>query len=526
MKRKNLFNLLMILGLMLALGGGISMARQAQAQEPGPQGQSSIQVAVGNGFTYQGRLLDGGSPVDVACDFQFSLWTDSLTGSQVGSTQTASSVDVDDGYFSAPLDFGASAFEGDTRYLQIAVRSPAGSGAYTTLSGRVALTAAPYAHSLRPGAVIASDSAGQLGSVLYVEDTYTGVFISAAFEGKSTQGTGVHGLSTSGYGVEGTSATGNGVYGEATAASGTNYGVYGKTNSPTGHGVYGTSPSTNFLYAGVTGANTGGGAGAGVYGYSLGGYGVHGRATGGTGVYGTGSTTGTVGIATSGSGTTYGVYGRNATFAGAGVYGESSYSSGIGVRGYSAAGTGVGGYSTSGNGVRGSSTSGNGVWGYSTSGHAIYSEGDTHINGDLTWSTRTGYVAVSAAAFRPQDEGYEYTNHGYQLGTSTTDSEYYAHVQLPHGVNVTKVTFYWYDTFGGLIDARCRLYRNDMANNAEQQMAEMWSFGNSGDGSSDTSAITYPDIDNEHYSYYLEWVLDSSLWGYGVVITYEYTEPY
>jgi hypothetical protein len=166
------------------------------------------------------------------------------------------------------------------------------------------------------------------------------------------------------------------------------------------------------------------------------------------------------------------------------------------------------------------------VWGYSTNGHAIWSEGDTHINGNLTWVTRTSYIAVSAAAFVPQEETYDYTNQGYQLGTSTTDSEYYAHVQLPHGSRVISMTFYWYDVFGGLIDASCKLYRNDMANNTEQQMAEVWSFGDGGDGSSNTSSVTYPDIDNQRYSYYLEWVLDSSLRGYGVVITYEYTEPY
>jgi hypothetical protein len=443
MKRKTLFNLLMALGLVLALGGGILMARRAQARGPGPQGTVlsgaegvlSPQDDVSTAFTYQGRLLGNDTPVNGTCDFRFNLYDDVwLTPNLVAGPVDRGSVTVSDGYFSTSIDFGADAFTGEGRQLQILVRCPAGSGSYTTLSPMAWLNPAPYAHSLRPGASISSDTAGQLGAVLYVEDTYSGALISAAFEGQSTQGTGVRGETFSGYGV----------YGEATASSGT----------------------------------------------------------------------------------TYGVYGRNATYAGAGVYGESSYSSGTGVRGHSASGPGVDGSSTSGNGVQGSSTSGNGVWGYSTSGYAIYSEGDTHINGDLTWSTRTGYVAVSAAAFRPQDEGYDYTNQGYQLGTSTIDSEYYAHVQLPHGANVTRVTFYWYDVVGGLIDARCRLYRNDMANNEEQQMAEVWSSGNGGDGSSDTSSITYPEIDNEHYSYYLEWVLDSSLWGYGVVITYEYTEPY
>ena len=56
--KRNTFNLLMALGLVLALGGGIVMARRAQAQGPGPEGPSSIQAAVGTAFTYQGRLVD------------------------------------------------------------------------------------------------------------------------------------------------------------------------------------------------------------------------------------------------------------------------------------------------------------------------------------------------------------------------------------------------------------------------------------------------------------------------------------
>jgi len=48
---------------------------------------------------------------------------------------------------------------------------------------------------------------------------------------------GVYGTSPLGYGVAGTSAF-TGVYGTATATSGTNYGVYGRTESATGYGGY------------------------------------------------------------------------------------------------------------------------------------------------------------------------------------------------------------------------------------------------------------------------------------------------
>jgi hypothetical protein len=41
--------------------------------------------------------------------------------------------------------FGANAFNGEARWLQIAVRSPAGGGGFTTLAPRQAITATPYA---------------------------------------------------------------------------------------------------------------------------------------------------------------------------------------------------------------------------------------------------------------------------------------------------------------------------------------------------------------------------------------------
>jgi hypothetical protein len=58
-------------------------------------------------------------------------------------------------------------------------------------------------------------------------------------------------------------------------------------------------------------------------------------------------------------------------------------------------------------------------------------------------------------------------------------------------------------------------------------MAEASSAGSIGNGSSSTGSITYPEIDNQNYSYYLEWYFDDTgEYGYGVVIEYEYTEPY
>ena len=58
MKRHSLLVPLLVAGLLLALGAG------ASAQGPVPQ------AALGTGFTYQGRLTDGGSPANGLYDFE------------------------------------------------------------------------------------------------------------------------------------------------------------------------------------------------------------------------------------------------------------------------------------------------------------------------------------------------------------------------------------------------------------------------------------------------------------------------
>lgn len=101
--------------------------------------------ALGTAFTYQGQLEQSGTPTNGTCDFQFSLFDALSGGNQVGTTLTVSPVSVTDGLFTVQLDFGGSAFDGNNRWLQIAVRCPTGSGNYTTLAPRQPLTAAPYA---------------------------------------------------------------------------------------------------------------------------------------------------------------------------------------------------------------------------------------------------------------------------------------------------------------------------------------------------------------------------------------------
>ena len=95
-------------------------------------------------FTYQGRLSDGGTPANGNYDLQFALFDSATSGAQIGATQTVSNVAVSGGIFTARLDFGANAFTGAARFLEIGAR-PSGAAAFTLMTPRQPITSTPYA---------------------------------------------------------------------------------------------------------------------------------------------------------------------------------------------------------------------------------------------------------------------------------------------------------------------------------------------------------------------------------------------
>ncbi len=107
-------------------------------------------------FTFQGKLNDGGSPTNSSFDMDFKLFDSLAGGTQVGSTISLGSVMTVAGIFTVQLDFGAAAFSGGDRWIEVSV-SPAGQNNFVTLTPRQKLTSAPYAvQSL--SAAIAGDS--------------------------------------------------------------------------------------------------------------------------------------------------------------------------------------------------------------------------------------------------------------------------------------------------------------------------------------------------------------------------------
>jgi hypothetical protein len=124
-----------ILGLVLSFG---SYAQQAQTTE----------------FTYQGKLTDQGASATGTYQMEFGLFDAAVDGNQIGSTISNSAVSVAQGMFTVRLDFGAAAFVGPDRFLQVSVRRSAGDP-FITLLPRHKIGSTPYATKSK-----AADEAG------------------------------------------------------------------------------------------------------------------------------------------------------------------------------------------------------------------------------------------------------------------------------------------------------------------------------------------------------------------------------
>ncbi len=100
--------------------------------------------AQGTAFTYQGALNENGVPYTGLAEMRFTLFNAVSGGSAVAANNPATaSVNVSSGLFTVALNFGAGAFPGAERWLEIQVRT--GLGAFSTLTPRQAVTPAPYA---------------------------------------------------------------------------------------------------------------------------------------------------------------------------------------------------------------------------------------------------------------------------------------------------------------------------------------------------------------------------------------------
>lgn len=220
MERKQILISAVVVGLLLALAVGMSIS---QAQEPEPSGESEtgIQGEVGtlaaadvvsNAISYQGVLKENGNPVNGTRAITFTLYSDASC-STVEDTIVKSSVPITDGLFSVKLSVDQSDFNGQRLWLAPEVNG--------TAIGCQEIMAAPYALSLRPGAIISDTSSRAVlnrswttGSPI-VWGHKAGIYGSADISGLWLGSTyGVYGESENGYGVYGKSTNGTAVYGD------------------------------------------------------------------------------------------------------------------------------------------------------------------------------------------------------------------------------------------------------------------------------------------------------------------------
>ena len=82
-------------------------------------------------FTFQGQLKLAGVPVTGQADLVFHLYDAETHGVEVTSKVGLSFVGIVNGLFTVQLDFGAEAFDGNPRWLEIEVEFPSGEGNWT-----------------------------------------------------------------------------------------------------------------------------------------------------------------------------------------------------------------------------------------------------------------------------------------------------------------------------------------------------------------------------------------------------------
>jgi hypothetical protein len=388
-------------------------ASLVNAQETTPAGTLA---PLGTEFTYQGELQDGDGPVTALCDFQFKLWDAATVGAQIGSTQSANNVSVSNGLFSALLNesgqFGSSAFVGDARWLELAVRCPAGAGTFTALTPRQVVAATPYALYSQ-----ASAWSGLTGVPADFADGADDDTTYTAGTGLTLSG-GAFQVQFGGTGSSASASRSDHNHGGENWVGGSLYGlrIENNTTNALATGILGVVVESNNS-AGIDGRHESlTGSGRGVFGASKSSVGI---GTSGFAASLTGTTTGMYGSAASPNGIGVSGYAASLTGNTRGVFGSAESPDGVGVSGYAASPTGAatgvlgGSESSTGTGVAGIAyaTSGvnAGIYGTTNSpdGWAGFFAGNVHINGTLS---------KSAGSFRidhPLDPENKYLSHSF-----------------------------------------------------------------------------------------------------------------
>jgi hypothetical protein len=120
------------------IGGALACAALCFLPAAASANDPTLTAPQGSAITYQGRIEHDGQPLSGIHAMTFRLFDSEQLGFEVAPAVILTGVDVEDGVFSVPLDFGPAAFLGDARWLEIEIDG-------TILEPRQPLTAAPVA---------------------------------------------------------------------------------------------------------------------------------------------------------------------------------------------------------------------------------------------------------------------------------------------------------------------------------------------------------------------------------------------
>ena len=115
-------------------------------------------------FTYQGSLVDSGALANGSFNLDFALFDALSGGNQIGSPVMFNGHLVVEGLFTVELDFGASAFDNSSRWLEISVNG-------SELSPRQPITRSPYSIQTRGIFVDENNNVG-IGTTTPLADLY------------------------------------------------------------------------------------------------------------------------------------------------------------------------------------------------------------------------------------------------------------------------------------------------------------------------------------------------------------------
>ncbi len=350
---------------------------------------------LGTGFTYQGRLNDGGKPANGTYDFIFVLYDSATNTVPIYSGVLNDDVQVTDGTFTTQVDFGTDLFNGQERWLGVGVRPGSETGDVTELLPRHQLSATPYAHFARRAAVAETVTSVPWSAVQNLppslsdgvdnDTTYTAGPGLALTEGNELR------VQYAGSGNANTVARSDHDHMGSTWV-GAFSGAPGLSVHNTSNGSIGILGKNDSFGTGFTPLG-----GAGVFGDSTSNAGVAGFSSTGSGVLGrslaaTGESDAVKGMNASATGRGVAGYALATTGANIGVLGQTDSSSGTAVRGFATATTGT----TYGGRFSNVSPDGFAIHGTSANSGVAYFQISNRNNNETAIETRNDGMGITA----------------------------------------------------------------------------------------------------------------------------------